>query len=129
MYVEDHVKAIDLIFHNGQKGETYNVGGNHEMPNIDIVKTIIDVYNKTTNNNIQYEDAIIHIDDPRKGAHDERYAIDTTKIQTELGWEPQETFESGMTKTIEWYLANDEWLDAITSGEYQEYYDKFYKQN
>ena len=129
LYVEDHVKAIDLIFHNGRKGETYNVGGNHEMPNIDIVKTIIDVYNKTTNNNIQYEDAIIHIEDPRKGAHDERYAIDTTKIHTELGWEPQETFESGMMKTIEWYLANDEWLDAITSGEYQEYYDKFYKQN
>jgi dTDP-glucose 4,6-dehydratase len=129
LYVQDHVDAIDLIFHNGRKGETYNIGGNQEKFNIDIVKTLIDVFNKITDNNIQYEDAIEHIADPRGGGHDLRYAIDATKILKELGWQPKETFDSGIEKTVRWYLDNEKWLENIVNGEYKDYYKKFYKEN
>ena len=129
LYVQDHVDAIDLIFHNGRKGETYNIGGSQEKFNIDVVKTLIDVFNKTTDNNIQYEDAIEHIADPRGGGHDLRYAIDATKILKELGWQPKETFNSGIEKTVRWYLDNEEWLENIVNGEYKDYYKKFYKEN
>lgn len=127
LYVEDHVKAIDVIFHNGKRGETYCVGGNHEMANVDIVRTIINVFNEIVKSDIKMENVVEHIVDPRGGGHDLRYAIDAIKIKEELGWEPSETFESGMRKTIEWYLSNNEWLEAIVNGEYKEYYDKFYK--
>ena len=100
-----------------------------EKFNIDIVKTLIDVFNKATGNNIQYEDAIEHIADPRGGGHDLRYAIDATKILKELGWQPKETFDSGIEKTVRWYLDNEKWLENIVNGSYKDYYKEFYKEN
>ena len=101
LYVEDHCKAIDMVFHNGRAGERYNIGGHNEKRNIEIVKLILQRLGKS-------EDLIEHVED-RKG-HDYRYAIDPTKIKTELGWEPETKFEDGIVKTIDWYLANPEWL-------------------
>lgn len=126
LYVEDHAKAIDLIFHEGKSGETYNVGGNHEMTNIDIVNTIINVYNKLTNKHLNKDEVINFIKDPRGDAHDLRYAIDSTKLQTDLGWSPEETFETGIKKTIQWYLDNKQWVENVTSGEYQKWIDTYY---
>ena len=126
LYVEDHAKAIDLIFHEGKSGETYNIGGNHEMANIDIVTTIIEVYEELTGKDINKKDVINFIKDPRGDAHDLRYAIDSTKLQTDLGWSPEETFESGIKKTIEWYLDNKKWMENVTSGEYQKWIDTYY---
>lgn len=126
LYVEDHVKAIDTIFHNGTNGETYNVGGNHEMTNIDIVTTIIEVYEELTGKDINKKDVINFIKDPRGDAHDLRYAIDSTKLQTELGWYPEETFETGIKKTIQWYLDNKKWVKNVISGEYQKWIDTYY---
>lgn len=118
LYVEDHCKAIDLIIHNGRFGEVYNVGGHNEMRNIDIVKLICKELNKP-------ESLITYVTD-RKG-HDMRYAIDPTKIYDELGWLPETKFEDGIKKTIQWYLDNREWWETIISGEYQNYYEKMYK--
>lgn len=118
LYVEDHCKAIDLIIHKGTAGEVYNVGGHNEMANIDIVKLICKRLGKS-------EDLITYVAD-RKG-HDLRYAIDPTKIHTELGWLPETKFADGIEKTIKWYLENREWWEAIISGEYQSYYEKMYK--
>lgn len=118
LYVEDHCKAIDLIIHKGTAGEVYNVGGHNEMANIDIVKLICKRLGKS-------EDLITYVTD-RKG-HDLRYAIDPTKIHTELGWLPETKFVDGIEKTIKWYLENREWWEAIISGEYQSYYEKMYK--
>lgn len=117
LYVEDHCKAIDLIIHNGRVGEVYNVGGHNEMRNIDIVKLICRELNKP-------ESLITYVSD-RKG-HDLRYAIDPTKISTELGWYPETKFADGIKKTINWYLDNKAWWEEIISGEYQNYYDKMY---
>ncbi len=117
LYVEDHCKAIDLIIHKGRVGEIYNVGGHNEMRNIDIVKLIIKALGKS-------EDLIEFVSD-RKG-HDLRYAIDPTKISTELGWEPETMFVEGIQKTIDWYLNNREWWEEIISGEYKDYYDRMY---
>ena len=117
LYVEDHCKAIDLIIHKGRVGEVYNVGGHNEKKNIDIVKIIIDKLGKS-------EDLITYVTD-RKG-HDLRYAIDPSKITTELGWEPETKFEEGIEKTIKWYLENKEWWQEIVSGEYKNYYEKMY---
>ena len=118
LYVEDHCKAIDLIIHNGRVGEVYNVGGHNEMANIDIVKLICKKLNKP-------ESLITYVAD-RKG-HDMRYAIDPTKIHTELGWLPETKFADGIDKTIEWYLNNRDWWEQIISGEYQNYYKKMYE--
>ncbi len=118
LYVEDHCKAIDLIIHKGKVGEVYNVGGHNEMRNIDIVKLICQKLGKS-------EDLITFVAD-RKG-HDMRYAIDPTKIHTELGWLPETKFADGIEKTIKWYLSNREWWETIISGEYQNYYEKMYK--
>ena len=117
LYVEDHCRAIDLIIHNGRVGEVYNVGGHNEMKNIDIVKLICKHLGKP-------ESLITYVKD-RKG-HDLRYAIDPTKIHTELGWLPETKFADGIKKTIEWYLENREWWETIISGEYRNYYDKMY---
>ena len=117
LYVEDHCKAIDMVVREGRVGEVYNVGGHNEMKNIDIVKIICNALGKP-------ESLITHVVD-RKG-HDMRYAIDPTKIHNELGWLPETKFEDGIKKTIEWYLANEDWWKPIISGEYQKYYDKMY---
>ena len=117
LYVEDHCKAIDLIAHKGRIGEVYNVGGHNEMANIDIVKLICQKLGKP-------ESLITFVTD-RKG-HDMRYAIDPTKIHTELGWLPETKFADGIDKTITWYLENKEWWETIISGEYQNYYEKMY---
>ena len=117
LYVEDHCRAIDLIVHNGNIGEVYNVGGHNEMRNIDIVKLICKALDKP-------ESLIVHVAD-RKG-HDMRYAIDPTKIHNELGWLPETKFADGIKKTIKWYLENREWWETIISGEYQNYYEKMY---
>ncbi len=117
LYVEDHCKAIDLIIHNGRVGEVYNIGGHNEMRNIDIVKIICKELGKP-------ESLITYVTD-RKG-HDMRYAIDPTKIHSELGWLPETKFEDGIKKTIKWYLENKAWWENIISGEYQDYYQKMY---
>ena len=117
LYVEDHCKAIDLIIHEGEIGEVYNVGGHNEMANIDIVKLILKELGKS-------EDLITFVED-RKG-HDRRYAIDPTKIHTQLGWLPETKFENGIVKTIKWYLDHKDWWEEIISGEYQNYYEKMY---
>jgi dTDP-glucose 4,6-dehydratase len=117
LYVEDHCKAIDLIIRKGTVGETYNIGGHNEMRNIDIVKLICDYLDKPYS-------LIEHVTD-RKG-HDQRYAIDPTKIHNELGWLPETKFADGIRKTIQWYLDNKDWWENIISGEYQNYYKKMY---
>ena len=117
LYVEDHCKAIDLIIRKGTVGEVYNIGGHNEMRNIDIVKLILEYLGKP-------ESLIEHVTD-RKG-HDQRYAIDPTKIHTELGWLPEIMFADGIKKTIQWYLDNRSWWENIISGEYQDYYKKMY---
>lgn len=118
LYVEDHCSAIDLIIHKGKIGEVYNVGGHNEMKNIDIVRLICDYLGKPYS-------LITHVTD-RKG-HDMRYAIDPTKIHSELGWLPETKFADGIKKTIDWYLNNREWWETIISGEYRSYYEKMYK--
>ena len=117
LYVEDHCKAIDLILHKGREGEVYNVGGHNERKNIDIVRLICKALGKS-------ESLITYVAD-RKG-HDLRYAIDPTKIHTELGWLPETKFEDGIQKTIQWYLNNKSWWQEIVSGEYRNYYQRMY---
>ena len=117
LYVEDHCEAIDLIIHNGRVGEVYNIGGHNEKTNIYIVKTILQILDKP-------ETLITYVAD-RKG-HDMRYAIDPSKINTELGWAPKTMFDDGIKKTVDWYLNNRLWWENIISGEYQEYYKKMY---
>lgn len=123
LYVEDHCKAIDLVLHKGRSGEVYNVGGNNERPNISIVKSIIAYVSQKVDPSID-ESLIKHVTD-RKG-HDRRYGIDASKIRKELGWEPETIFEEGIKKTIDWYLNNLKWMEHVTSGEYQRYYQEMY---
>jgi dTDP-glucose 4,6-dehydratase len=118
LHVSDHCSAIDTVLHKGKDGEVYNIGGNNEKANIEIVKLIIGTLGKT-------EGLIKYVKD--RPGHDRRYAIDNTKITTELGWEPAYTFEQGMKDTIQWYLENVEWIENIISGDYSNYYDKMYK--
>lgn len=117
LYVEDHCKAIDLIIHGGIPGEVYNVGGHNEKTNIEVVKTVLRYLSKP-------ESLITYVKD--RAGHDLRYAIDPSKITDALGWKPETEFDSGMKKTIEWYLANTEWIDEIKSGEYAEYSKRIY---
>ena len=117
LHVHDHCTAIDLVLHKGELGEVYNIGGNNEKQNIEIVKLILEELDKP-------ESLIKYVDD-RLG-HDRRYAIDSSKIQKELGWSPEYTFETGIKETINWYLDNQDWMDQVKSGEYQEYYRKMY---
>lgn len=123
LYVEDHAKAIDLIFHNGVAGETYNVGGNCEKTNLEIIGELL--ANSKMGGTHKLEDVIEFVKD--RAGHDLRYAIDTTKIERELGWKPEESFESGMKKTFEWYTSNKEWMDRVTSGEYKNWIKTNYK--
>jgi dTDP-glucose 4,6-dehydratase len=149
LYVEDHARAIDIIFHNGKIAETYNIGGFNEWKNIDIIKTIIktvdialgrvELTEEQQKMNSSWLMAhgslpdemfpdmslITYVTD--RAGHDMRYAIDSTKLQKELGWEPSLQFEEGIEKTVRWYLDNQEWMDNITSGDYEKYYEEMYK--
>ena len=125
LYVEDHCKAIDMVAEGGRDGEVYNVGGHNERPNIFIVKTIIAQLHDRLQDEAIDENLIKYVAD-RLG-HDRRYGIDPTKIKDELGWYPETTFEVGIVKTIDWYLANEEWMDHVTSGNYQKYYEEMYR--
>lgn len=125
LYVEDHARAIDLIFHEGKIAETYNIGGFNEWKNIDLIKVMIKTVDRILGNPEGYSlDLITYVTD-RLG-HDARYAIDSTKLQKELGWEPSLQFEEGIEKTVRWYLENQEWMDNVTSGDYLKYYDEMY---
>ena len=123
LYVEDHCKAIDLVLQKGRIGEVYNVGGHNEQPNIAIVKSIIAYVSEKVDPSID-ESLIRHVTD-RKG-HDRRYGIDPSKIREELGWEPETMFSEGIKKTIDWYLDNRQWMEHVTSGSYQHYYQEMY---
>ena len=126
LFVEDHAKAIDTIFHKGRNGETYNIGGNNEWKNIDLVKLLChQMDEKLGNPNNTSSQLISYVTD--RAGHDFRYAIDSSKLMNELGWNPSVTFEQGLSKTIDWYLANKTWLDHVTSGAYQKYYEQMYK--
>ncbi|MCD6366643.1 MAG: dTDP-glucose 4,6-dehydratase [Bacteroidales bacterium] len=124
LFVEDHVDAIDLIFHQGKTGETYNIGGNNEWTNIDLVKKICQITDKKLNRAMPAESLITFVKD--RAGHDLRYAIDSSKIQRELGWKPSPDFDALLDKTISWYLENEQWLENVTSGNYQKYYEKQY---
>lgn len=125
LYVEDHAAAIDLIYHRGTKGETYNIGGNNEWKNIDLIRKLCRIMDeKLGREKGESEKLITYVKD--RAGHDLRYAIDSSKLNNELGWEPSVDFDEGLEKTVEWYLENEEWLDNVTSGEYQKYYDQQY---
>ena len=125
LWVEDHARAIDVIFHTGVNGETYNVGGFNEWKNIDIVHLLCNIMDKKLNRKDGDSASLITYVKDRAG-HDMRYAIDATKLERELDWKPSLQFEEGLDKTIDWYLANDEWISRITSGSYKQYYDQQY---
>jgi len=118
LYVEDHCRAIDLILHEGEDGEVYNIGGHNERSNLEVVKTILNELDKP-------QSLITFVED--RAGHDLRYAIDPTKISNELGWEPTILFDEGIKKTIKWYLDNKEWWENIISGDYRDYYERMYK--
>jgi dTDP-glucose 4,6-dehydratase len=125
LWVEDHARAIDVIFHQGKTGETYNIGGHNEWTNINLIKLMCSILDqKLGRENGESEKLISYVKD--RAGHDLRYAIDSTKLQKELGWVPSLQFEEGLEKTIDWYLANENWLNNITSGDYQQYYEKQY---
>ena len=125
LYVEDHARAIDLIFHEGKVGDTYNIGGCNEWTNIDLIKVLIQTVDRLLNHPAGTSDHLITYVTDRAG-HDLRYAIDATKLQTELNWHPSLQFEEGIEKTVRWYLENQKWLDNVTSGEYERYYERMY---
>jgi dTDP-glucose 4,6-dehydratase len=125
LFVEDHARAIDLVYHKGKKHETYNIGGFNEWKNIDLVKLLCKIMDTKLNRGQGESEKLISYVKDRPG-HDLRYAIDASKINKELSWEPSVTFEEGLEITIDWYLANSEWLKHITSGDYKEYYKKMY---
>ena len=125
LYVVDHVNAIDIIFHDGKFGETYNIGGSNEWKNIDLIKVIIKTVDQSLGRDLGASEKLITYVADRAG-HDFRYAIDSTKLKNELGWQPSIQFEEGIQKTVNWSLNNHEWMNNIMSGDYMEYYDKIY---
>jgi dTDP-glucose 4,6-dehydratase len=126
LFVEDHAVAIDVIFHFGKNGETYNIGGHNEWKNIDLIHTLCDIMDKKLGREPGTNRKLITFVKDRAG-HDLRYAIDSSKLQRELGWTPSLQFEEGLEKTVDWYLNNQSWLDEITSGDYKSYYEKQYQ--
>ncbi|RKQ50891.1 dTDP-glucose 4,6-dehydratase [Roseivirga pacifica] len=126
LYVIDHARAIDVVYHNGVLGETYNIGGFNEWKNIDIVRLLCDIMDRKLGRTEGESQKLITFVKDRAG-HDMRYAIDATRIKDELGWEPSLQFEEGLEKTVDWYLANEEWLQNVTSGNYQDYYQNQYQ--
>lgn len=126
LYVEDHARAIDAIFHRGRVGETYNIGGGNEWKNIDIVRAVINIADRLLGRAPGASEPLITYVTDRAG-HDLRYAIDARKLKTELGWEPSLTFEEGLELTVKWYLEHQKWMDNITSGDYEKYYREMYK--
>jgi dTDP-glucose 4,6-dehydratase len=123
LYVEDHAKAIDLLFHKGIVGETYNIGGNNQFKNINLVRLLCRVMDRKLGRS-NSENLIEFVTD--RPGHDLRYAIDSSKIQDELGWQPSLDLEEGLEKTVDWYLENEDWLEHVTSGDYQKYYQEQY---
>jgi dTDP-glucose 4,6-dehydratase len=125
LFVEDHALAIDIIFHKGRNGETYNIGGNNEWKNIDLVKKLCEIMDRKLGRAAGESEKLITYVTDRAG-HDFRYAIDASKLMNELGWAPTVAFDEGFEKTIDWYLANEEWLTNVTSGAYKHYYADMY---
>jgi dTDP-glucose 4,6-dehydratase len=125
LWVEDHARAIDVIFHNGKAGESYNIGGLNEWTNIDLVRYLCQLMDRKLERNAGDSERLITYVKDRSG-HDMRYAIDASKLKSELGWEPSITFEVGLERTVDWYLANQDWVNRIVSGDYKEYYDSQY---
>ncbi len=126
LFVEDHASAIDTIFHNGKNGDTYNIGGNNEWTNIDLIRLLCSIMDRKLGRNEGTSAKLITFVTDRAG-HDLRYAINSTKLQTELGWKPSLQFEEGLERTVDWYLSNQAWIDNVTSGAYKEYYSKQYE--
>ena len=126
LHVEDHCRAIDSILHNGRPGESYNIGGHNEHTNIEIIRLLIRMVDRELGRPSGYSDKLITFVTDRKG-HDKRYAINSEKIQSELGWRQEIPFEEGILQTVLWYLGNEEWMNAVTSGAYEEYYEKMYR--
>ncbi len=126
LFVEDHARAIDLIYHKGTSGETYNIGGHNEWTNIDVIRLLCSIMDKKLGREAgESADLITFVTD--RAGHDLRYAVDSTKLQSELGWTPSLTFEEGLERTVDWYLGNEPWLDKVTSGDYLKYYEKQYE--
>jgi dTDP-glucose 4,6-dehydratase len=126
LYVEDHAHAIDTIFHKGRTGETYTIGGNNEWKNIDLIRLLCRIMDQKLNRSEGESEKLIRFVTDRAG-HDMRYAIDSSRLKKELGWEPSLTFEEGLKRTVDWYLANEKWLKNVVSGDYGKYYDKQYQ--
>ena len=126
LFVNDHARAIDVIFHKGKQGDTYNIGGFNEWKNIDLIKVLIKTVDRLLGREEgESEELISYVTD--RAGHDYRYAIDSSKLKNELGWEPSLQFEEGIEETVKWYLENKDWVDNITNGDYQKYYKEMYK--